>query len=208
MRLIERMNTDIKASHILVALDENAEDTLAVYNQLLKLRDRVLKEGYSKVQKEVHNGKTIYAEDLGYFSAFKMVYDFETAAYATEVNEVSMPFRTPYGYHIVKIFDKRPSKGTATAAHIMIALEQKDSTLNPEVRINEIYKKLNQGESFEALAKQFSDDKGSARKGGELAPFKSGQLSSEIFENKTFQLQNKGDISQPFKSEYGWHIVK
>ncbi|NNE33287.1 MAG: peptidylprolyl isomerase [Winogradskyella sp.] len=204
----ERMKYDIKASHILVTLDENSKDTLAVYNQLLDLRERVLTEGYDKVKQDVHNGSSIFAEDLGYFSAFKMVYDFESMAYNTQVGEVSMPFRTPYGYHIVKIHDKRASKGTATAAHIMIALEQKDSTVNPEVRINEIYKKLEQGESFDALAKQFSDDKSSARKGGELSPFKSGQLSSEVFENKTFQLQNNGDYTAPFKTKFGWHIVK
>lgn len=204
----ERMNYDIKASHILVVLDENSKDTLSVYNKLIELRERVINEGYDKVKNDVHNGSSVYAEDLGYFSAFKMVYDFESMAYKTKVGEVSMPFRTPYGYHIVKIHDKRPSKGTATASHIMIALEQKDSTVNPEVRINEVYKKLQQGESFDALAKQFSDDKSSARKGGELSPFKSGQLSSEVFENKTFELQNKGDYTEPFKTKFGWHIVK
>ena len=72
-----------------------------------------------------------------------MVYDFETAAYNTPKGEISMPFRTQFGYHVVKVNDKRPSRGTITAAHIMIALQQKDSLLNPEERINDIYKKLN-----------------------------------------------------------------
>ena len=76
------------------------------------------------------------------------------------------------------------------------------------VKVFDIYKKLNQGESFEALAKQFSDDKSTAKNGGELSPFKSGQLGSETFESKAFNLENNGDISAPFKTEYGWHIVK
>ncbi|MBC2845911.1 peptidylprolyl isomerase [Winogradskyella flava] len=204
----DRSNIDIKASHVLVRLDENAKDTLSAYNQVLTLREHLLNEGFDKLKKEAHDGKTVFVEDLGYFSAFKMVYNFETAAYNTAVGEISMPFRTRFGYHVVKVDDKRPSRGTITAAHIMIALQQKDSLLDPEERINDIYKKMQQGESFESLAKQFSDDKSSAAKGGQLAPFKSGQLSSTKFEDEAFTLKNDGDISEPFKTEYGWHIVK
>ena len=204
----DRSGQDINASHILVRLGESAIDTLSAYNEVLALRERVLKEGFDAVKKEKHNGNTIFLEDLGYFSAFKMVYDFETAAYNTEVGELSMPFRTQFGYHVVNVKDKRPSRGTITAAHIMVSLNQKDSLLDTEQRINDIYKKLNQGESFEALAKQFSDDKSSAKNGGKLSPFKSGQLSSTKFEDEAFALKNNEAVSKPFKTEYGWHIVK
>lgn len=204
----ERSNIDISASHVLVRLAETEKDTLKAYNEVLALRQRVLDEGFDKVKAEVHDGKTIFLEDLGYFSAFKMVYDFENMAYNTPVGEISEPFRTQFGYHVVLVKDKRQSRGTITAAHIMIALNQKDSTLVPERRINEIYAKLNQGESFESLAKQFSDDKSSARNGGKLSPFKSGQLSSVEFEDQAFALQQDGDVTEPFKTAYGWHIVK
>ncbi|WP_400077856.1 peptidylprolyl isomerase [Winogradskyella sp. R77965] len=204
----DRSNIDINASHILVRLAETEKDTINAYSEVLALRERVLKEGFDKVKAEMHNGSTIFLEDLGYFSAFKMVYDFETAAYKTPKGEMSMPFRTQFGYHVVLVKDKRASRGTMTAAHIMVGLNQKDSLLDTEQRINDIYKKLNQGESFEALAKQFSDDKSSAANGGKLSPFKSGQLSSEIFEDNAFALKTNGDVSKPFKSEYGWHIVK
>ena len=204
----ERNNYDINAAHVLVRLDGNAKDTLKAYNQVLKLRERVLEEGFDAVKASAHNGQSVFLEDLGYFSAFKMVYDFETAAFNTPKGEISMPFRTQFGYHVVMVKDKRKSRGTITAAHIMIALQQNDTLLNPEERINDIYKKLQQGEKFESLAKQFSDDKSSARNGGELSAFKSGQLSSTIFEDQAFALQNDNDISKPFKSEYGWHIVK
>jgi len=204
----DRSNMDVKASHVLVRLDEGAKDTLDAYDQVLKLRERVLKEGFDAVKDDMHNGKTIFLEDLGYFSAFKMVYDFETAAYNTEKGDISMPFRTQFGYHVVQVNDKRPSRGTITAAHIMIALKQKDTLLDPEQRINDIYKKIQQGENFESLAKQFSDDKSSAKNGGSLKPFKSGQLSSIIFEDQAFALSEDNHISQPFKTEYGWHIIK
>ncbi|WP_232817844.1 peptidylprolyl isomerase [Winogradskyella tangerina] len=204
----DRSIIDLNASHVLVRLDESTSDTLAAYNQILKLRDRFLNEGFDALRADVHNGQSIFVEDLGYFSAFKMVYDFETAAYNTPKGEISMPFRTQFGYHVVKINDRRQSRGTVTAAHIMIALQQKDSTIDPEERIKDIYKKIQQGESFASLAKQFSDDKSSAKNGGKLAPFKSGQLSSIEFEDQAFGLAENGDMSAPFKTAYGWHIVK
>lgn len=203
----DRMQYDVKASHILIRLDETEKDTLKVYNDLIALRNRVLNEGYEKVKAEVHNGTTVFAENLGYFTAFKMVYEFETAAYNTKVGEVSMPFRTRFGYHIVNVEDKRAARGQASVAHIMVTNNQEDASVNPETRINEIYKKLNQGENFESLAKQFSDDKSSAGNGGVLAPFSSGQLSSAEFEDTAFSLQ-PGQISKPVKTAYGWHIIK
>lgn len=207
----KRMTTEVDASHILIRLDDNPtpEDTLQAYNKLLKLRDRVMQEGFETVKKDIHNGKTVYAEDLGYFSAFKMVYNFETAAYNTPVGEVSMPFKTRFGYHIVWVKDKRESRGERTVVHIMISNQKKDRPHDkPESRINDIYLKLQQGEDFEALAKQFSEDQSSASKGGMLAPFTGGQLSSVEFENQAFALEHVGDISKPFETEYGWHIIK
>ncbi len=199
---------DIKASHILIRLDENEKDTLQVYNQLLDLRERVKKDGFEKVKSENHNGTTVFAEELGYFSTFKMVYEFENAAYNTQIGDISKPFRTRFGYHIVKVEDKRPSRGEVTVAHIMISNKQTDSLMDPEVRINEIYRKISQGENFEALARQFSDDKSSSASGGILSPFTGGQLSSLEFENMAFSLTNAGEISKPFKTDYGWHIIK
>ncbi|WP_299128473.1 peptidylprolyl isomerase [uncultured Winogradskyella sp.] len=204
----ERSSYDINASHILVRLDATAKDTLSAYNRVLALKKRVENEGFDEVKQDAHNGKTVFLEDLGYFSAFKMVYDFESAAFNTPVNEFSKPFRTQFGYHVVFVKNKRKSRGTLTAAHIMISLQQKDSLLDPERRINDIYQKLQQGESFESLAKQFSDDKSSAKNGGQLAPFKSGQLSSVEFEDMAFSLKKDNAISKPFKTAYGWHIVK
>ncbi|WP_027136858.1 peptidylprolyl isomerase [Gaetbulibacter saemankumensis] len=207
----ERVSYDVKASHILVKVGANAspEDSLAAYNSIVKLRNRALTEGFDVVRKEVHNGQTIYGEDLGWFSGFKMVYKFECAAYNTSVGDVSQPFRTQFGYHIVNVIDKRKSRGEVTVAHIMIANKLgNDASENPEERIQNIYQKLNQGDHFETLAKQFSDDKNSAAKGGKLTPFSSGQLNSVAFEDVAFGLENVGDISEPFQTNYGWHIVK
>ncbi|MCB0437047.1 MAG: peptidylprolyl isomerase, partial [Mangrovimonas sp.] len=137
------------------------------------------------------------------------VYDFESPAYNTPVGEISQPFRTRFGYHILKVNDRRKSRGEVKVAHIMVSLQQ-DGKPNEkaEERIQDIYRKLQQGEDFESLAKQFSDDKSSASKGGLLEPFSSGQLSSTEFEEQAFALKDVGAYSQPFKTQFGWHIVK
>ncbi|MEJ2112560.1 MAG: peptidylprolyl isomerase [Flavobacteriaceae bacterium] len=207
----ERTINEVKASHILIKMpeDANPEDTLEVYNEILKLRDRLVNEGFEKVKNDVHDGKRIFAEGLGYFSCFKMVYDFENAAYNTNIGEVSMPFRTNFGYHIVQVYDKRKSRGEVTVGNIMVSTINVDSLQgSPEERIADIYKKLSQGEDFESLAKQFSDDKSSASNGGKMEPFSGGQLSSEVFEDEAFNLINVGDVSPPFKTKFGWHIIK
>jgi peptidyl-prolyl cis-trans isomerase SurA len=204
----DRISSDVKARHVLVRVDEHVKDTTAAYTKIVSLRDRFLKEGFDQIKASAHNGNTVFVEDLGYFSGFKMVYDFENVAYQTPIGQISAPFRTQYGYHIVEVLDKRKSKGDVTVGHIMVANEQKDTTVAPETRIKEIYKLLQQGQEFESLAKQFSEDKSSAKNGGKLSTFKSGQLTSVKFEEEAFKLQNVSDISAPFQSDYGWHIVK
>ncbi len=204
----ERTTNDVKVAHVLIRVDESVTDTLAVYNKMLRLRERFINEGFEALKYDVHDGKSIFAEDLGYFGGFKMVYAFENVAFSTPVGEVSMPFRTRFGYHILKVFDKRQSLGEVTVAHIMVNTKQRDSTLDPEARINQIYEKLVQGEKFESLAKQFSDDKNSSPKGGVLAPIVGGQLRSKEFEDVAFSLERENDISKPFQTDFGWHIVK
>lgn len=207
---------EVKASHILLSFDENIKgaDTLAFYNKALDLKKRIEKgENFEAIA--VANSQDPSVADnkgnLGYFSAFRMVYPFECAAYKTKIGQISNPVRTRFGYHLIKVTDIRDNKGEVTVAHIMI-LNPADATdeakLKAKQTIDDIYKKIQQGESFEALASQFSEDKSSAAKGGVLQRFGTGQLSSEAFENIAFSLSNKGDISMPFESGFGWHIAK
>ncbi|PKG51654.1 peptidylprolyl isomerase [Olleya sp. 1-3] len=203
-----RLQTEVDANHILVKLEENASprDSLLAFQEIQKLRIRAINEGFDVVKKDIHNGRTLFAEELGYFTAFKMVYSFENAAYNTPVGEWSAPFRTQFGYHVVLVKDKRKNRGDVTVAHIML-LDKEDSEDN-QSRINEIYKRIKQGEDFGALAKQFSEDKSSSSTGGQLNTFSAGQLSSKTFEDQAFALEQAKDVSKPFKSEFGYHIVK
>jgi len=205
-----RTVNEVNVNHILVRVDENAtaEDSLKAYNQVLEYRIRALKDGFGVIMQTSHNGKTVYGEPLGYFNAFKMVYPFENIAYNTNVGDISMPFRTKFGFHVLNVLDKRESRGEVTVAHIMVANNNKKITTSAEDRIKELHQKVMGGASFTDLAKQFSDDKNSAKKGGELTRFGSGKLSAKEFENEAFSLNNEGEVSKPIETKFGWHIIK
>jgi peptidyl-prolyl cis-trans isomerase SurA len=214
----ERMKTEIRASHILVKCNEDAlpKDTIAAFNKINEYRKRALKgEDFAKLAIEsAKDGDPSASEnkgDLGYFTALQMVYPFENAAYQTKVGEISNIVRTRFGYHFLKVVDKRNNQGEVLVAHIMVRLKKemngKDSS-NAMKKIEEIYGKLKAGEKFEELAKQFSDDKTSSEKGGEINWFSSGKMPVPEFESVSFTLKNKGDYSEPFMTKFGWHIVK
>lgn len=209
-----RLLKEVNASHILIMLDENASpgDTLTAYNKTIEIRNRIMKgEDFGAVAQEVSQDPSAKENkgNLGYFTSFRMVYAFENGAYKTPVGMVSMPVRTKFGYHLIKVNDIRDNRGEVAVAHIMI-LKQKEGVdvANAKTTIEDIYKKLQQGEKFEELAKQFSEDKSSASKGGVLNRFGSGQLSSEEFENVAFSLTKESPVSQPFETQFGWHVVK
>lgn len=210
----DRMQQEVRASHILVLVDEGASpaDTLKAYQKVVAIKKRLdAGEDFVTVAKDASEDPSAKDNggDLGYFSAFRMVYPFENAAYRTKVGQISKPFRTRFGYHIVKVVDKRANRGEVTAAHIMLLKQDENGPKeNAKSTIEEIYQKIQQGENFESLAQQFSDDKSSSVRGGVLQRFGSGQLSSEEFENVAFGLKEKNQISTPFETQFGWHIVK
>lgn len=212
----ERMKYDVKAAHILVkvTLEADPKDTLAAYNKIMKIRKRIVGgEDFEKVAAEVSEDPSAVKNkgNLGYFSAFQMVYPFETAAYETEVGKISMPVRTSFGYHLVKTIDKRKARGIMKVAHIMVRADKKlgEEEINQKKeKIDEIYTKVTAEDAdFAALARQYSEDKESAKRGGELPAFGAGKMVEE-FETAAFALENDGDISAPILTDYGWHIIK
>jgi peptidyl-prolyl cis-trans isomerase SurA len=215
-----RMKKDIRASHILVKCNDDAlpKDTMEAYKKIMKYRERVAKgEDFAKVAREsAKDGDPSASEnagDLGYFSAFTMIYPFETQAYKTKVGEISQPVRTRFGYHIIKVADIRDNQGEVDVAHIMIRFPEAEKgapavdSSKVKEKINEIYTKLKANGNFEELAMQFSDDPGSRNQGGRLPRFGSGRMPIE-FEKAAFALKEKDAISEPFTTKFGWHIVK
>jgi peptidyl-prolyl cis-trans isomerase SurA len=216
----DRTINEIRASHILIKLDPNAApaDTLAAWDKIMGLKKRIEKgEDFASVAKGRNGSEDPSAlsngGDLGFFNAFQMVYPFEEAAYTTPIGTISEPFRTRFGYHIVKVSEKRPARGTMRAAHIMVATSKtatEDDVKNAEKKINEIYAKLQAGAKFEDLVKDFSDDPSSNQKGGELPAFGSGTTTRMVptFEDAAFALKTNGDYSKPIRTDYGFHIIK
>jgi peptidyl-prolyl cis-trans isomerase SurA len=90
----------------------------------------------------------------------------------------------------------------------MISDNKEARTFDPKERIHEIYSLLQQGKAFEDLAQQYSEDKGSAQRGGKLTRFSRGDLRSKAFEEVAYSLQQPGAVSEPFQSEFGWHIIR
>jgi peptidyl-prolyl cis-trans isomerase SurA len=148
--------------------------------------------------------------DLGFFAVFDMVYPFENGAWNTNIGTVSMPVRTEYGYHLIKVTARRPALGKVTVAHIFLAIPKNsttDDSLRIQKRIDSVYSKLKDGASFEDLVKAYSDDKGSAAKGGVLPAFGVNRMVPEFVE-AIYTLDSVGDYTKPILTTYGWHIVK
>ena len=200
----ERTKYEVNVSHVLIRIDENDNDTIDVYNKLNNLRGPFLNSSINDFKNSHLEDEELIIENLGYFSAFKMIYKFENMAYKTPVGEVSLPFRSRFGFHILKVNDKRSSLGEVTVGHIMTYKNKP----NAYERITNILDSLNNGISFEYLAKKYSDDKNSSFKGGRLNPFSSGQINSIPFENAAFELGKKNNVSKPIETKYGWHIIK
>ncbi|MCH8331733.1 MAG: peptidyl-prolyl cis-trans isomerase, partial [Bacteroidetes bacterium] len=211
----ERMKQEIRARHILIAVNIDAppEDTLKAHQKINDIAKRLKKgEDFEKIAKEESNDPSAKDNggDLGYFTALQMRYPFENKAYTTAIGQVSDPVRTKFGYHIIKIEDKRPSKGQIHVAHIFMKLsknateEQNDQV---KKRIDDIYKRLGENEEFEQLAKKYSEDKTNSSRGGELAWFGTGRMVKS-FEEVAFGLEKDGDFSEPVETEFGWHIIK
>tara|TARA_A100001011_G_scaffold9107_1_gene10305 strand:+ start:32251 stop:33885 length:1635 start_codon:yes stop_codon:yes gene_type:complete len=200
----ERTRNEVQVSHILIRNNDQTNDSSEIYNRLSNLRLPFLEKNIEIFNKEHNSDKQLIIEDLGYFSAFKMIYEFENIAYNTEVGKVSRPFKTKFGFHILKVTDKRESLGEISVAHIMIYKKSSNS----KEKITKILDSINKGSSFESMAKLYSQDKRSAARGGVLNKFSSGQINSIPFENAAFSLKNIGDISNPIETKFGWHIIK
>src|SRR5690606_18094495 len=208
---LERSKFEINASHILIAVDELAQpqDTLAAYNQALKIRDEVLNGlSFENAAEKYSNDLSAKSNkgNLGYFSVFRMVYPFETGAYNTKVGDISLPVRSNFGYHLIKVNNKRATPKPKNIAHILV--ETKDiNDQQAKKEINDIYKRLELGDPFHDVAFHFSEDITTRDNGGNLGMYNEGNLNIEGISDILYDLNFNGAYSKPFFSQYGWHIV-
>ncbi len=211
----ERSRWEVRTSHILirVAKDASHADTLKAYKRINNIRERVLKgEGFSELAKTNSDDPSakMNGGDLGYFSVLQMVYPFETAAYNTPVGKISKPVRTQFGYHIIKVVDKRKNEGKIKVAHIMIRSTDKNAIevqRKAKQKIWMIDSLLKNGALWNELCKKYSEDNNSVVQNGELKPFGRGQIVPE-FEKAAFKIKEVNGISAPVQTPFGWHIIK
>lgn len=210
-----RLQYEINAWHILVGCrpETPPADTLIAWRKAMEIRARILEgEAFELVARGTSDDPSVLTTggDLGWFTSQQMIKPFEDAAYSMKPGNLSMPVRTPYGYHIIKLVDRRPSSGRIKVAHIMKALPPgapEDAWTKAEQEINIIHKAVVGGGSFSELAMKESDHRESAVNGGELEWFGSGEIVQE-FSKASFALLRNGDISSPVRTPFGWHIIK
>ena len=211
-----RLKEEIRASHILINVkpDADPEDTLKAFQKITALREWAVKgEDFAELAKANSQDPTVSQNggDLGYFTSLQMVYPFEDAAFNTPKGEISKPVRTKFGYHLLKVTDRRASQGKITVAHLMIRTNPDmppEDAKRAKDKIDEIYARLGKGEEWNTLVKQFSQDASSNQNNGVLRAFGTSELGLPAFEETAFALQKPGDISQPIQTPYGWHILR
>ncbi|MGM0579298.1 MAG: peptidylprolyl isomerase [Bacteroidota bacterium] len=211
----DRLQKEINASHILIRVDQDAkaEDTLKAYQKINEIKNKYeAGESFEALARKYSEDPSAQSNNglLGWFTAFQMVYPFESAAYQTKVGEVSSIIRTQFGYHIIKVNDERETLGRIKVAHIMKRFPPQASaedSAQTEEEIRDIYEKLKESENWFILATNESEDLSTKDKGGSLPWFGAGNLPSTL-ESAAFELDEQGDISKPVKSPYGWHILK
>ncbi len=211
----ERLKEEVKASHILIAVspDASPEDTLSAYRSAAALRSRILQQEITFEDAAQRFSKDAVSAskggDLGYFTVFQTVYPFENAAYSAAPQKVTDPVRTKSGYHLIKVTDRRPSRGKVQVAHILVRISANandEGKAAAKAKIEKAHSLLQQ-EAWEVVCKDYSDEPTTKDNGGVLHEFGTGSMTP-AFEEVAFSLKRIGDISQPFLSNYGWHIVK
>jgi len=211
----DRYLEEINASHILVNCPQDAvpEDTMKAFRKAIGIRKRILGgEPFGEVVLSESDDKSamINKGSLGYFTAFQMITPFEDAAYGLQPGTVSGPVRTPFGYHIIKVIDRRPSRGKIRVSHIMKSVppgSDGQAVSKAENEINQVYEKLGKGESFAKLASENSDHRESAANGGEMNWFGAGEIIND-FSEAAFSIKDTGEYTKPVRSPYGFHIIK
>jgi peptidyl-prolyl cis-trans isomerase SurA len=225
----QRKLKDIRASHILVRCDKNAlpSDTLKAYNKAMDIRKKALAKdadfgALADQYSDDPSAKGMKATDqtparpgnhgdLGYFTVFDMVYPFETGAYNTKEGEISMPVRSDFGYHIIKVQSVTDAMGAVQAAHIFLQLPF-DASAEDEAAMKQkadnIYNQLmaQDGKNWNEMVKQYSDDKGTVNRNGALSSFTVSRIVPEFIEAcKSLEIDQ---IAKPVRTNYGYHIIK
>ena len=206
----ERMKKEIDIDHFMLPLGNNTQETLTNLGRMDSIRNCIINgekwedmvaKFSSDPSKSRNNGH------YGFVSSCMFPYEFENQVYNTPIGQISEPFRTSFGIHMIRVNNVR-DRNDVHAKHILKLFPKEGTEEQKAVckaQIDSIYNLLKAGANFEELAKTESQD-GSARRGGDLGWFGRGRMV-QPFEDIAFELAD-GAISEPFETRYGYHIIK
>ena len=206
-----RSKKDIHLAQVMVTYSGN--DTAAAYKKI--------NEAYAALQQNKafadvvtrfsnDNGSIKNGGDLGYITAFNLSYDFENQAYALAPGSFSKPFKSSFAYHIFKNINERPAAGTRTVAQILFAFPP-DAAVEKKAEVkrlaDSVYNLLSTGNAgFDNMVLTYSNDVSTMHNKGLMPEITVGKYSAP-FENAAYALKNVGDLSKPFETRYGYHIL-
>jgi peptidyl-prolyl cis-trans isomerase SurA len=207
-----RSQKDIHILHFFVAVEANAtpDDTLKALKSINSFYTALAagKTDYDNLN--TASAVKIKQADLGFITVFALPYEYENIIYGLKMNETSKPYRTKNGWHLFKLIDERKAVGKWKVAQVLFSIPPDASTearKGYEKKADSIYQLLKRGEDFGKIARWFSDDKVTYGNNGEMAEFGSGKFESS-FESEVFKLTADKEITKPFLTAYGYHIVK
>lgn len=210
----DRSQKDIHVQHFYVAINDKMPpaDTLKLFKAINEAYDE-LKKGetdYDKMVTEIREKiALLQGNDLGWITVFTLPYNFENIIYSLHPGEVSKPYRSPKGWHIFKNDGERPAFGKIKVAQILFAVPEGNTNIRDKAKqlSDSVYKALVAGADFGELAKKYSDDRTTFMNKGIMPEFGIAKYDGG-FEQVAFSLKNDSDISKPFQTAFGYHILK
>ncbi len=207
-----RSQKDLHVLHFFVPMDANMQpqDTIKAFKSA------------SALYNSLTAGRTDYAQlvaaepipcrnsDLGFITAFTLPYEYETLIYDLKNGQTSKPYRTKNGWHLFKLIGERKAVGKWKIAQILISVPPDATEADKLVfkkKADSVYNLLMKGDDFGKTARLVSDDKVTYGNNGELPEFGTGKYEMD-FENEAFKLSKNGEISEPFLTSFGYHILK
>jgi peptidyl-prolyl cis-trans isomerase SurA len=207
----EKRKTEIRASHLMIRVDSTGEAAARIFSQSLldsikngaKFEDMVEKHSQDQFSK-VKEG------DIFYFTAGQLPFEFEDACYKTEKGTVYPEVvQTKFGFHIIKVTDKKPRVPKIKASHILISYMNPAGEVDSAaalITMDSVITELKSGKDFGEVAKRFSDDTGTKENGGDLGFFERRMMVQE-FDETAFNLE-VGQTSEVVKTNFGLHVIK
>lgn len=210
----DRSQKDILLGHLFIGFDsKDLQSITSAAAQAEKAKAALNdKQDFAGVVKQFSTDEANKASGgkAGWITVFSIPYPYETIVYDLPLNGYSGILKSATGFHIFKKMAERPSVGTVKVAQVMLINTEPGNKIVDDKNkrlADSLYQLLQNGQSFDSLARTFSNDRTSYDNGGKLPEFGVGTYS-DAFEEQAFNLKYKGQISQPFSTEFGWHILK